>query len=642
VTTLAPSGLNGPAGVAVDGSGNVYFADSGNNAIKEWNASTQQVTTLAPSGLNNPSGVAVDGSGNVYFADSGNNAIKEWSASTQQVSTLVPSLNSPSGVAVDGSGNVYMATDSNNPAIQEMPNAWVGPASGSIEPASAGSDTLLPVISLSSVSLTGVFAPSSNQSWLTIGTIANALVNFSFTANSTTSTRSASITVLGQQINITQNGSTGPPAVVSLSPVSGTALTQVFTMIYSDPNGLADLSGVVVLFNNSISLSNDCAVVYAPATNLMFLYNNTGSGFSTGITPGSAGSVSNSQCTLAGTGSSFSSSGDNLTLSVALTFAGTFAGQKNVYLYAAGKTANSGWVQKGTWTPSSAGPPMVVSLAPSSGMGLTQTFAAQYSDPNGISDLSDVLVVFNTSVSVSNDCSVVYVPGSNLMYLYNNAGTGFSAGVTPGSSAQVSNSQCTLAGTGSSFSVSGNNLALNVALTFTGTFVGQKDVFLYAVGKTANSGWIQKGAWTPSSTGPTVVSLTPSSGIGLTQTFTMGYSDSNGISDLTGVVVLFNNSVSVSSACAVVYVPATNVMYLYNNAGTGLSAGVMPGSSGSVSNSQCTLTGAGSSFGVSGNNLTLNVELTFTGTFLGQKNVYLYAVGKTQNSSWLQEGTWTP
>jgi len=413
-------------------------------------------------------------------------------------------------------------------------------------------------------------------------------------------------------------------------------------MIYSDPNGLADLSGVVVLFNHSISLSNDCAVVYAPATNLMFLYNNTGSGFSTGITPGSAGSVSNSQCTLAGTGSSFSSSGDNLTLSVALTFAGTFAGQKNVYLYAAGKTANSGWVQKGTWTPSSAGPPMVVSLAPSSGMGLTQTFAAQYSDPNGISDFSDVLVVFNTSVSVSNDCSVVYVPGSNLMYLYNNAGTGFSAGVTPGSSAQVSNSQCTLAGTGSSFSVSGNNLALNVALTFTGTFVGQKDVFLYAVGKTANSGWIQKGAWTPSSTGPTVVSLTPSSGIGLSQTFTMGYSDSNGISDLTGVVVLFNNSVSVSSACAVVYVPATNLMYLYNNAGTGLSAGVMPGSSGSVSNSQCTLTGAGSSFGVSGNNLTLNVELTFTGTFLGQKNVYLYAVGKTQNSSWLQEGTWTP
>ena len=41
VTTLVSSGLNGPDGVAVDGSGNVYIADTGNNAIEEWNASTQ-------------------------------------------------------------------------------------------------------------------------------------------------------------------------------------------------------------------------------------------------------------------------------------------------------------------------------------------------------------------------------------------------------------------------------------------------------------------------------------------------------------------------------------------------------------------------------------------------------------------------
>ena len=73
LTTLVSSGLNTPTGVAVDGSGNVYIADTGNNAIKEWNASTQAVTTLVSSGLNNPYGVAVDGSGNVYIADQGDN-----------------------------------------------------------------------------------------------------------------------------------------------------------------------------------------------------------------------------------------------------------------------------------------------------------------------------------------------------------------------------------------------------------------------------------------------------------------------------------------------------------------------------------------------------------------------------------------
>jgi len=73
----------------VDITGNVYIADSGNNAIYEWNVETQQVTPLISSGLNGPCGVAVDISGNVYIADTGNNAIKVWSASTQQVTSLV-------------------------------------------------------------------------------------------------------------------------------------------------------------------------------------------------------------------------------------------------------------------------------------------------------------------------------------------------------------------------------------------------------------------------------------------------------------------------------------------------------------------------------------------------------------------------
>jgi DNA-binding beta-propeller fold protein YncE len=118
VTTLVSSGLNKPSGVAVDGRGNVYIADSGNDAIKKWTAANNNVTMLV-SGLNNPSGVAVDGRGNVFIADSGNNAIKEWTAANSSVTTLVSSmLNNPFGVAVDAAGNVYVA-DSGNNAIKE-------------------------------------------------------------------------------------------------------------------------------------------------------------------------------------------------------------------------------------------------------------------------------------------------------------------------------------------------------------------------------------------------------------------------------------------------------------------------------------------------------------------------------------------
>jgi len=119
VTTLVPSGLLNPAAVAVDAYGSVYIADSGDNAIKEWNAGTQQVTTLVPSGLSNPSGVAVDGLGNVYFSNAGGNTIGKWTASTQKVSTLVGSgLSGPTGVGVDVQGNVYFA-DSGHNAIKE-------------------------------------------------------------------------------------------------------------------------------------------------------------------------------------------------------------------------------------------------------------------------------------------------------------------------------------------------------------------------------------------------------------------------------------------------------------------------------------------------------------------------------------------
>ena len=216
VSTLVSAGLNYPEGVAVDGLGNVYIADSSNNAIKEWNAATQQVSTLVSAGLNSPEGVAVDESGNVYIADRGNNALKEWNAATQQVSTLVSSgLSQASGVAVDGSGNVFIADTSNN-AIKELPRAFV-PAAAISEDAAAGSDCL-PAVAPASVPLTGLFAPASDQGWLTIGSVSGGVVSFSFTAN-TGVPRTAHITVLGQQIAVTQK------ALPAFSSLSGSTIT---------------------------------------------------------------------------------------------------------------------------------------------------------------------------------------------------------------------------------------------------------------------------------------------------------------------------------------------------------------------------------------------------------------------------------
>jgi len=231
VTTLVSTGLSKPSGVAVDGSssstpGNVYFSDSGHNAIKEWNASTQQVTTLVSTGLSNPSGVAVDGvTGNLYFADSGNNAIKEWNASTKQVTTQVSTgLNGPSGVAVDrsssSSGNVYFA-DAGNNEIMGAFSGWVGPATVA-EPAAAASDLLHPVLPA-----TVIPAATSDQSWLSIGSFANGVISFSFTANTSTSARVAHISLLGQQIVVTQNPASKVTFTASPNPIPSGATTTL-------------------------------------------------------------------------------------------------------------------------------------------------------------------------------------------------------------------------------------------------------------------------------------------------------------------------------------------------------------------------------------------------------------------------------
>jgi streptogramin lyase len=59
--------------VAVDGSGNVFVADSGNNAVKEIVAAGGYITVnILGSGFSRPGGVAVDGGGNVFVADTFN------------------------------------------------------------------------------------------------------------------------------------------------------------------------------------------------------------------------------------------------------------------------------------------------------------------------------------------------------------------------------------------------------------------------------------------------------------------------------------------------------------------------------------------------------------------------------------------
>lgn len=119
---------------------------------------------------------------------------------------------------------------------------------------------------------------------------------------------------------------------------------------FSDPNSAADLTTVQVLFNTEVAAAHGCYVIYNPLTKQLYLTDDAGTGQSSGLTPGSAATVSNSQCTLSGTGSSYITSGNTANLALALQFTGTAS--VNVYLDASEVDGTStGWVLQGTWLP---------------------------------------------------------------------------------------------------------------------------------------------------------------------------------------------------------------------------------------------------------------------------------------------------
>ena len=120
------SGLNSPVGVAVDGSGNIYIADSNNKRVlKETLSGGVYTQSTIGTGLIQPFGVAVDGSGNVYISDIGSGAdivyLETLSGGTYAQSTITSglSINSPNAVAVDASGNVYIANTGNANVLKE-------------------------------------------------------------------------------------------------------------------------------------------------------------------------------------------------------------------------------------------------------------------------------------------------------------------------------------------------------------------------------------------------------------------------------------------------------------------------------------------------------------------------------------------
>jgi hypothetical protein len=129
-------------------------------------------------------------------------------------------------------------------------------------------------------------------------------------------------------------------------------LTQPFTLTVSSPAGYSNLTEVNAPFNTTLSGVNACYIRCNRTYNLLYLADNAGSyDWMGGFAPGSAGSASNSQCTINGIGASFSAAGTLLSVTIPVTFQAAFSGLKSEYLAAHDQYGlHSGWQTMGTWT----------------------------------------------------------------------------------------------------------------------------------------------------------------------------------------------------------------------------------------------------------------------------------------------------
>jgi sugar lactone lactonase YvrE len=137
--------LNLPTALALDATGNLYIADTGNHRIRKLSLTTSIITTIAGTGtqgfsgdngpatlaaIDSPTGLAVDIAGNLYLADTHNNRIREITASTGTITTIAgngspafsgdaaaatsAALALPHGLSLDAAGNLYLADTANH------------------------------------------------------------------------------------------------------------------------------------------------------------------------------------------------------------------------------------------------------------------------------------------------------------------------------------------------------------------------------------------------------------------------------------------------------------------------------------------------------------------------------------------------
>lgn len=271
--------LSGPSGISADGAGNIYFADTGNQRVRK--ISNGVITTVAGNGTAGfsgdngpatsaqlnlqsgpfllPAGTGIDPAGNLFIADSGNQRVRMVSNGT--ITTIAGTgnagysgdggpaasaqLNNPSGIAVDTAGKVYISDSLNGRVRVLASNCTISVSPLSVAAPAPGGSFQITIQAAQSCS----WSIGGLPNWITVlytpSAIGGPVIVILVVAANVGASRSASVSVAGKAVSITQAAANVctylvSPTLVELPPSGG-----VFTIaVQTGPSCVWAISGL--------------------------------------------------------------------------------------------------------------------------------------------------------------------------------------------------------------------------------------------------------------------------------------------------------------------------------------------------------------------------------------------------------------
>jgi hypothetical protein len=142
-----------------------------------------------------------------------------------------------------------------------------------------------------------------------------------------------------------------PPAAFSVSPASGSGATQAFTFTFTSAAGASSIWQSHMLITGNGTGNQACYLIYQASNNALYLLSDNGQVLTGPVTPGGSGTLSNSQCSVAASKVSVTSSGNSLKVTETTGFTSAFNGSKNTMMYMYNfANVGTGWGTVGTWT----------------------------------------------------------------------------------------------------------------------------------------------------------------------------------------------------------------------------------------------------------------------------------------------------